>query len=118
VLPDRGFIRASLQNSGADIMTDKRMAESTINSSLDAVQFRPRKGNWQDTYSYLRDLRIAITVANELCEQRCTSGKPSVPRAAETIAERGEFGLDPARICEIYDEVASTVGGFREFSNC
>ena len=85
---------------------------------LDAVQFKPRMGNWQDTYSYLRDLRIAISVANELCEQRCSSEKPSITRAAQTIAERGEFGLDPARICEVYDEVASTVGGFREFSNC
>jgi len=84
---------------------------------LDAVQFRPRRGSWQDTYSYLRDLRIAISVADELCEQRCASGKPSVTRAAEVIAERGEFGLDPVRICEIYDEVASTVGGFKEFSN-
>ena len=85
---------------------------------LDAVQFRPRKDGWQDTYSYLRDLKIAITVANELCEQRCAGGKPSVTEAAKTIADRGEFGLDPARICEVYDEIASTVGGFREFSNC
>jgi hypothetical protein len=87
-------------------------------SVLDAVQFMPRGGSWQDTYSYLRDLRIAITVANELCEQRCANGKPSVTRAAQAIADRGEFGLDPARIREVYDEVASTVGGFKEFSNC
>jgi hypothetical protein len=84
---------------------------------LDAVQFSPRKGSWQDTYSYLRDLRIAITVANELCEQRCASGKPSVTRAAQAIADRGEFGLDQARICEVYNEVASVVGGFKEFSD-
>jgi hypothetical protein len=83
---------------------------------LDAVQLKPCKGHWRDTCSYLRDLRIATTVANELCEQRDAGREPNVPQAAKAVADRGEFGLDPSRICEVYDEIASTVGGFKEIS--
>jgi len=85
---------------------------------LDAVQFKPRKGHWQDTCSYLRDLRIATSVANELCEQRDAGRKPNITQAAKAVADRGEFGLSPTRICEVYDEIASTLGGFREISHC
>ena len=83
---------------------------------LDAVQFKRCKGHWRDTCSYLRDLRIATTVANELCEQRDAGREPNVTQAAKAVADRGEFGLNPSRICEVYDEIASTVGGFREIS--
>jgi hypothetical protein len=85
---------------------------------LDAVQLKPHKGHWQDTCSFLRDLRIATTVANELCEQRDAGNKPDVTQAAQAVAERGEFNLSASRICEVYDEIALTVGGFREISRC
>jgi len=84
---------------------------------LDAVQFKPCTGHWRDTCSYLRDLRIATTVANELCEQRDAGREPNVTQAAKAVADRGEFGLNPSRICEVYDEIASTVGGFKEISD-
>jgi hypothetical protein len=85
---------------------------------LDAVQFKPYQGHWQDTCSYLHDLRIATTVANELCEQRDAGREPNVTQAAKAVADHGEFGLDSSRICEIYDEIALTLGGFREISSC
>ena len=84
---------------------------------LDAVQFKPRKGTWKDTCSFVRDLRIAISVANELCEQRDAGHKPNINQATKAVADRGEFDLNPSRICEVYDEIASTVGGFKEFSH-
>jgi len=85
---------------------------------LDAVQLMPHKGHWQDTCSYLCDLRTAIAVANELCEQRAAGKEPNVTQAVKSVADGGEFGLDPFRIREIYDEIASTIGGFREISSC
>jgi hypothetical protein len=83
---------------------------------LDAVQLKPRTGHWQDNSSFVRDLRVAISVANELCEQRCAGKQADVGRAASAVAARGEFDLDPARIRKVYDEVAETVGGFKEIS--
>ena len=85
---------------------------------LEAVQLMPHKGNWEDTCSFLHDLRIATSVANELCEQRGAGKEPDVTFAAKAIAERGEFGLNPSQICEIYEEIAATVGGFKEISHC
>jgi hypothetical protein len=85
---------------------------------LEAVQLRPQLGRWKDTCSYVHDLKVAITVANELCEQRNAGRKPDIDAAAQTVAERGEFDLDPRRICEVYDEIAANVGGFREFARC
>jgi hypothetical protein len=85
---------------------------------LEAVQLKPNQGKWKDTCSYVRDLKIAITVANELCEQRGAGRNPDITEAAKAVADSGEFGLDTSRICEVYDEIASTVGGFREFSRC
>jgi len=87
-------------------------------SVLDAVQLKPRQGQWHDTCEYLHDLRVAIAVANELCEQRAGGGKPNVDKAARAVSERGEFKLDPSQVREVYDEVASTLGGFREIAHC
>ena len=87
-------------------------------SVLDAVQLRPSQGHWQDTCEYLHDLRVAIAVANELCEQRSGGGKPSVRKAARAVAERGEFDIGADKIHEVYDEIASTLGGFREIAHC
>jgi hypothetical protein len=85
---------------------------------LDAVQIKPRQAHWQDTCSFVRDLRIAINVANELCEQRDVGEQPDIERAARAVAGHGEFDLDATHIREIYDEIASTVGGFKEISHC
>ena len=87
-------------------------------SVLDAVEIKPRRKSWDDTCSYVHDLRIAISVANELCEQKAVGCKPDVQLAAKALSERGEVDLLPTRICEIYDAIASTVGGFRKFSHC
>jgi hypothetical protein len=85
---------------------------------LDAVRLQPGHGQWHDTCEYLHDLRVAIAVANELCEQRSEGDKPSVRKAARLVAERGEFDMDPDRIQEVYEEIASTLGGFREIAHC
>lgn len=87
-------------------------------SVLDAVQLKPSQGHWQDTCEYLHDLRVAISVANELCEQRAAGGEPSVSAAAEAVAKRAEFDLSSSRVLEVYEEVASTLGGFREIAHC
>jgi hypothetical protein len=92
--------------------------DQLLDTVLDAVQLKPRKSSWQDTCSYVHDLRVAITVANELCEQRKAGTKPSVSLAAKAVADRGEFDLTAERMCEVYDEIASSVGGFSEFSHC
>jgi len=86
-------------------------------SVLDAVQLRPRQTHWQDTCSYVHDLRVAIAVANELCEQQGAGKTPDLTQAAKVIAESGEFDLDQPGICEVYDEIAATVGGFRQFQS-
>ena len=85
---------------------------------LEAVQLKPHQGHWRDTCSYLRDLRIAITVANELCQQRSAGDEPDVTLAAMVVADRGEFDLNPSQIREIYDEIATTVVGFRDIAHC
>ncbi len=85
---------------------------------MNAVRFVPHHRAWKDTCSYVKDLRIAISVANELCEQRQAGLEPDVETAARTVAESGEVDLVPERICEIYGDIAETVGGFREFSRC
>jgi hypothetical protein len=85
---------------------------------LEAVQLKPHKGHWQDTCSFLRDLRIATTVANELCEQRDAGREPNVTLAAKVVADSGEFGLSPSNVCDVYEEIASTVRGFKEISCC
>ena len=85
---------------------------------LDAVRLRPQHGQWRDNCSFVRDLRVAISVANELCEQRGRGGEPDIDRAAGAVADRGEFDLSRDRIRQVYDDVAASVGGFREISAC
>jgi hypothetical protein len=85
---------------------------------LDAVQLKPRQGHWHDTCEYLHDLRVAIAVANELCEQQASGGRASVSKATKIVADRGEFELEAGRIREIYEEVASTLGGFKDIAHC
>lgn len=84
---------------------------------LEAMQFKPHSGHWDDTCSYLRDLRVALAVANELCVHRDAGNEPNVALAAEEVAESAEFGMEPARIIEVYDEIASTVKGFSAISS-
>ena len=82
---------------------------------LDAVQLKPPEGHWHDTSDYVYSLRVAIAVANELCEQRSEGKTPSLSQAAKAVADSGEFSMDQSGIREVYDEIASTVGGFRQF---
>lgn len=84
---------------------------------LEAAQFKPREHHWNDTCNFVSDLRVAIAVANQLCEQRSAGQTPSVSLAAETIANSREFCLSKGEISEIYDEIATTVGGFKEISH-
>lgn len=88
------------------------------NEVLEAVQFRPHTSHWQDSCSFVHDLRVAMSVANELCIQRDAGETIDVSAAAERVAARGEYGLDAIRLAEVYEEIASTVGGFREISRC
>lgn len=83
---------------------------------LDAVQLKPQFGHWQDSCDFVHDLRVAIHVANELCQQQTDGRKQDVVVAATEVANNGEFDLTPSRIREIYEEVAATVGGFKEIS--
>jgi hypothetical protein len=85
---------------------------------LNAVQFKPHVAHWQDSCSFVHDLRVAMTVANELCVQRDAGATVNVAEAAKAVADKGEFGLDAERLAQVYEEVASTVGGFREISRC
>jgi len=84
---------------------------------MDAVRLSPHRGHWQDSCEYLKDLRVAISVANELCRQKAEGNPPDIDLAADTVAETGECDLEPARIRDIYDRIASTVGGFREIAS-
>ena len=83
--------------------------------ALKAVQLHPHGVHIEDNYTYVQDLRIAIAVANELCGQRSAGEKPDVNQAARVVADSGEFDLEPYRICAIFDEFATTVGGFKRF---
>lgn len=85
---------------------------------LEAVQLKPHHGRWPDTCDYLRDLRVAIAVADELCTQRSSGGRPSLNKAARAVAERGEFGIAAGRVREVYDEIAANVVGFKEIAHC
>ena len=85
---------------------------------LDAVRLKPRKGHWPDTCDFVADLRIALSVANELCMQNKSGCAQDLDLAADKVANSGEYDLDAARIKEIYDEIATTVGGFKEMTHC
>lgn len=84
---------------------------------MDTVGFRPHESHWNDTCSFIHDLRVATAMANELCRQRDAGGEPDVHLAALTVSELEEFELNPTQVREIYDEIATTVRGFREISN-
>lgn len=85
---------------------------------LDAVRLKPRQGHWQDSCDFVADLRIALSVANELCQQNKSGCAQDLDLAAANVAESHEYELDAGQIKEIYEEIASTVGGFREMTNC
>lgn len=85
---------------------------------LEAVRFKPHTGHWDDTCSYLHDLRVALAVANELCTQRGAGQDPDISRATKVVADSGEFDLAPQQLIEVYEEIASTVSGFRDIPGC
>lgn len=93
--------------------SDKHFQETV----LEAVQLKPQFGHWQDTCDFVRDLRIAINVANELCQQHEAGREQDVMEAAVVVANTGGFGMTASRINEIYEEVAANVGGFKEISH-
>lgn len=66
-------------------MTSRRMAEANIDASLDAYLHGAKEGDIDQAW------------------------------AARAVADSGEFRLEPARICEIFNEVSATVGGFGHF---
>jgi hypothetical protein len=92
--------------------------ENLRETVLEAVQYKPHTGHWHDTCDYLHDLRIALSVTNELCAHRAAGKDPDVGRAAKAVAASGEFGLDASRIKAVYEEIASSVSGFKEISGC
>ena len=85
---------------------------------LDAVRLKPREGHWQDSCDFVADLRIALSVANVLCEQNQAGCSQDLDKAALEVAKSGEYDLDAKRIVNVYNEIASTVGGFKEMTRC
>jgi len=85
---------------------------------LDAVRLRPRTDRWQDTCKFVNDLRIALAVTNELCEQNREGCEHDLGLAAGKVADSGEYELDASQIKDIYEEIAATVGGFKEMTDC
>jgi len=85
---------------------------------LDAVCLKPRRGHWKDSGSFVKDLRVAIAVAHELCEQSKSGSGLDVDVAVRAVEAHGDFGLKADRIRKIYDEIADTVGGFKQISHC
>ena len=85
---------------------------------LDAVRLRPRKGHWEDPCNFVNDLRIALAVANELCVQKAEGRDKDLDVAATRVADSGDYDLEAMKIKEIYEEIAATVGGFREMTDC
>ena len=57
-------------------------------SVLDAVRLKPRKRDWEDACSWVKDLRIAISVAAELCEQKNAGKAPDLSAAAQAVAAK------------------------------
>ena len=78
----------------------------------------PHEQAWRDNCSFVQDLRVAIAVANELCEQRSAGEQPDLERAVHAVAERGDFGLSEPRVRKVYGEISSAVDGFREIAHC
>lgn len=110
----RQFLAGMHRDLGRCEGAGPRLADSV----LAAVRLNPHPAHWDDTCSFIRDLRLAITVANEMCEQREAGGNPDVGRASETVAKGGEFGSNPEHIRHVYDEIAASVAGFRDIAHC
>lgn len=85
---------------------------------MQAVRLQPREDPWTDNCRFVRELRVAIAVANELCVQRDAGGQPDLAAATRTVANRGDFDLSESRIREIYDGISSAIGGFTEIARC
>lgn len=85
---------------------------------LDAVRLKPREGHWNDTCDFVADLRIALAVANELCQLNKAGCEQDLDVAVAKVVESGDYGSDAARIHDTYEEIAATVGGFREMTHC
>lgn len=85
---------------------------------LDAVRLKPREGHWQDSCDFVADLRVALSVANVLCDQGRSGCEQDLDLAVEKVANSGEYKLEPVKIRKIYDEIAATVGGFKEMTRC
>mgnify|MGYP001553633524 FL=1 len=85
---------------------------------LDAVRLKPREGHWQDSCDFVADLRVALSVANVLCEQNKAGCAQDLERAAKEVANSGEYDLDADRVVNVYNEIAATVGGFKEMTRC
>lgn len=85
---------------------------------LNAVRLKARKGHWPDTCDFVADLRIALSVANELCMQSKSGCVQDLDAASDKVANSGEYDLGANRIKDIYEEIAATVGGFKEMTHC
>jgi hypothetical protein len=85
---------------------------------LDAVRLKPRRGQWKDSCNFVNDLRVAIAVAHELCEQGKAGAEPNLDHAVRAVEQEGHFGMPANRIREVYEEISDTVGGFKEISHC
>lgn len=85
---------------------------------LGAVRLKPREGHWENSCDFVADLRIALAVANELCQQNMAESEQDLNAAVSKVVESGDYDLDAARILDIYEKIADTVGGFREMTRC
>ena len=66
---------------------------------LDAVRLKPREGHWQDSCDFVADLRVALSVANVLCEQNQAGCSQDLDKAAQEVARSGEYDLDAKGQC-------------------
>ena len=85
---------------------------------LDAVWLKPHRGHWDDSCSFVNDMRIAIAVADEICQQRKAGQELDFESAVKAVEKSGGYDKSAEQIADIYEEIASTVGGFREMSSC
>ena len=100
-------------------LSDCRESGSELNEHvLDAVRLKPAKGHWDDPSNFVADLRVALAVANELCQQGKSGCEQDLAKAASIVADTGEYKMDAGRIIEVYEQIADTVDGFREMTRC
>ncbi|MBT8040761.1 MAG: hypothetical protein KJO70_08720 [Gammaproteobacteria bacterium] len=85
---------------------------------LDAVRLKPAEGHWDDPSNFVSDLRIALAVANQLCQQGKSGCEQDLAVAAQTVVDKGEYDLKVDLIIEVYEKIADTVDGFREMTRC